>query len=92
MTSLCTEVTARKRTEEALKESEEGFRQLFENMRSGVAVYEAVDNGEDFIFKDFNKAAETSEHIKRNKILDKRVNKIFYGAKDFCVLDVFQRV
>ena len=40
---------------------------MFESMKSGVAVYSAVDNGEDFVFKDFNKAAEEIEHIKKRK-------------------------
>jgi PAS domain-containing protein len=34
------------------------YQELFENINSGIAVYEAINNGEDFIFIDFNKAAE----------------------------------
>jgi len=42
------------RIQEALRESEERFRGIFEHTNSGVAVYEAVDDGEDFVFRDFN--------------------------------------
>jgi len=41
--------------DESLRESEKNFKNLFENMNSGVAIYEAENNGEDFIFKDLNK-------------------------------------
>ncbi|KAF5436984.1 DNA-binding transcriptional response regulator [Candidatus Methanophagaceae archaeon] len=51
-------ITERKAAVEALQESEEKFRMMFENMSNAVAVYEAVDEGTDFIFKDFNRAGE----------------------------------
>jgi two-component system cell cycle sensor histidine kinase/response regulator CckA len=37
-----------------LQRSEEKFRQLFTQMPSAVAIYDAVDNGKDFIIKDFS--------------------------------------
>ena len=46
-------ILSQREANEKLKTSEIGFRELFNNMRSGVAVYEAKDNGNDFIFKDF---------------------------------------
>jgi len=50
------------RTDEmASLESEERFRQLFSRMPSGVAIYEAVDEGEDVVFRDFNAPAEAIE-------------------------------
>ena len=36
--------------QKSLKESEEKFKQMFETMNNGVAVYEAVDDGQDFIY------------------------------------------
>ena len=45
-------------TEQQLRGSESRYRDLFENISSGVAVYEAIDNGNDFIFRDFNQAGE----------------------------------
>ncbi|MCX6225618.1 MAG: hypothetical protein NTV01_12855 [Bacteroidia bacterium] len=61
-------------------------------MSSGVAVYEAVDNGGDFIFRDFNTAAEKIEKVSRKDILGKRVSEAFPGVKAFGVFQVFKRV
>ena len=78
--------------DESLRESEEKFKSLFENMRSGVAVYEAENNGEDFIFKDLNKAGEQIDKIARGELIGKSVLKIFPSVKDFGLFDVLQRV
>ncbi len=83
---------ARKKVTTALRESEARFRELFDHMGSGVAVYEAVDNGGDFIFRDFNPAAEKMEKVSRKDILGRRVSEAFPGVKSFGIFEVFQRV
>ncbi|UZJ39577.1 MULTISPECIES: PAS domain S-box protein [unclassified Prosthecochloris] len=75
-----------------LRESEERFRQLFENISSGVAVYEVLDNGNDFIFRDFNKSAEKIDNIEKEKVVGKSVLQLFPGVKEFGLFEVFQRV
>ena len=80
-----------KRTEE-LVESEGRFRDLFEHSASGVAVYRPVDEDRDFIIQDFNRAAETFEHVKREEIIGKRVTEVFPTIEKFGLLDVFRRV
>ena len=92
MTGLCTDITERKRVEKELQESEEQFRQLFENMSSGVAVYEATKNGKEFVFKDFNKAAEKIDQIAKSEVIGKSVSNVFPGVVEFGLLNVFQRV
>ncbi len=84
--------SANKVSTEKLKISEERFRLFFEKIRSGVAVYEAVDNGNDFIFKDLNKAAEKIDKIKKKDVVGKSVLKVFPGVKKFKLFSVFQRV
>ncbi len=37
---------------------EAGYCALFQNISEGVAIYEAVNEGEDFVIVEFNKAAE----------------------------------
>ena len=49
---LIQDITELKRAEEALRESEERFKQLFDLMARGVAIYQGVDDGQDFVFVD----------------------------------------
>ncbi len=82
----------RKQTEATLRESEQRFRELFDNMSSGVAIYEAVNQGEDFIFKDLNKAGERIDGITKDVILGKRVTEVFPSVTEFSLFGVFHRV
>ncbi|GAH15782.1 unnamed protein product, partial [marine sediment metagenome] len=75
-----------------LQESESRYKELFNNMSSGVAVYEVVDEGKDLIFKDFNLAGEKIDKIKRENIIGKKVTEMFPGVKDFGLFQVLQRV
>jgi len=70
----------------------ERFKQLFEGMSSGVAVYEAVDGGNDFIIKDFNRAAEEIDQIKREDIIGRRVTEVFPEVEEFGLLEVLRQV
>ena len=86
------DITAYKQAEKALLEGEARYRELFDNMSSAVAVYEAIDDGKDFIFKDFNKAGERIEKVKREEVIGKNVLEVFPGVKEFGILKVFQEV
>ena len=57
-----------------------------------MAVYEAKNNGKDFIIKDFNRAAEKIEKVKKEDIIGKSVLKVFPGVKDLGLFKVFQEV
>jgi PAS domain S-box-containing protein len=89
---ICRDITERKQMEDALRESEEKYKNLFEQMSSGVAVYEAIDNGNDFIIRDFNRSGENIEHVDRENIIGKRVTEVFPGINEFGLLDVFKQV
>lgn len=86
------DITERKKAEVKLQEREKRFRGLFNNTSNGVAIYEAKDNGQDFIIRDFNRAAEKIEKVKKEDIIDKSVLKVFPGVKDFGLFKVFQEV
>lgn len=80
------------RTMESLERSESRYKGLFDFMSSGVAVYEAVEGGRDFVFKDFNKAGEGIEKLKRQDIIGKKVTDVFPGVKEYGFLEIFQKV
>jgi PAS domain S-box-containing protein len=82
----------RSKEQDALKDSEERYRQLFENSASGVAVYEAVDDGKNFIFKEFNKKAEEIEQKNRADVIGRRITDAFPGVEAFGLFELLQRV
>jgi two-component system sensor histidine kinase/response regulator len=86
------DITERKKAEEIIRNAEEMYRQLFNTIPSGVAVYKDVDNGEDFVFVDFNKTAEKIENIHKQELLGKRVTEVFPGVKELGLFKVFQQV
>jgi len=77
---------------EELKEYQAKFRGLFDHVCSGVAIYEARNDGEDFVFADFNPAAEQIEHISKEELIGRKVTDVFPGVKQFGLLDVLRRV
>ncbi|KKL70383.1 hypothetical protein LCGC14_2105450 [marine sediment metagenome] len=79
-------------TKKSLIESEEVFKELFDNMSSGVVVYESVNNDNNFIIKDINKAGEQISKVKREEVLGKLVTAVFPGIKGLGLFTVFQRV
>ena len=86
------ELAERQRAEEALRQGEARFRQLFQNMSSGVAIYEAKDDGRDFVITDFNRSGERIEGVRRDDLIGQTVLDAFPGVKEFGLFDVFQRV
>ncbi len=86
------DITERRQAEKSLQESEARYRELFDNMSSGVAVYEAVENGRDFVFKDINRTGERINKTKKEDVAGKKVTDAFPGVEEFGLLDVFRRV
>ena len=86
------DITERKLISEKLLKNENRYSELFNNVNSGVAVYEAVENGRDFTFTDFNKAAEKIDKIPREKVIGRKVTEVFPSIREMTLLDSFQRV
>jgi PAS domain S-box-containing protein len=84
--------SSQRHPEDKLKEYQAKFQALFENVSSGVAIYEARNDGEDFVFVDFNAAAEKIDQIAKEELIGKSVTEVFPGVKDFGLFDVFRRV
>ncbi len=77
---------------EALKTTEARYRGVFEHTNDGVAVYRAVDDGRDFVFLEFNKAAEKIEKVEREDLIGRSVREVFPGVEGLGLFDVFKRV
>ena len=91
-TGLQQEIAERRSAEDALREGEERFRMMFENMSNAVAVYESVGEGADFIFKDLNRTGEKIDDVMREDLIGKSVLDVFPGVVEFGLFDVFRRV
>ncbi len=76
----------------ALSASEARYAYLVDHMKNAVAVYEAVDGGRDFLFREFNRAAERCEDVRREAVLGRSVREVFPGVETFGLFAVFQRV
>ncbi len=86
------DLSERQKTLQALRESEARYRAMFDHMTEGVAVYRPIDDGQDFVFVDFNRAGERIENISKENILGKRLLEVFPGVKEFGLFEVLQRV
>ncbi len=81
-----------KKTEDVLAVSEARFRELFNNMSSGVVVLQAIDDGKDFIVVDINRAVEKIENVRKSNILGLSVNFSFPSVERYGLSDVYRRV
>lgn len=73
------------------RESEERYRELFNTMSSGVAVYRATPDGENFTIVDLNYSARIITGI-HNDFADRNVCDVFPKIEDMGLLDVFKKV
>ncbi|MBN1512426.1 MAG: PAS domain S-box protein [Phycisphaerae bacterium] len=85
------DVTELKRAQAAYEASKIRYRELFANMTNGVAVYEAVDDGRDFVLIDMNEAGRSLSHVSRT-VVGMRVTEAFPGIKEMGLLRVLRRV
>lgn len=83
-----------KETEEKLRENEARFKAIFNNMSSGVVVYQTTNEGKDFFILDLNKADQKIEKIKKEKKLGKNLLEISQEFKDInlSLLEILKRV
>ncbi|HOJ43301.1 MAG TPA: PAS domain S-box protein, partial [Syntrophorhabdaceae bacterium] len=75
-----------------LKRCKERYRELFENMKIGILIYETYDSGKTFIIKDINRGAENIEKIARDTLIGKNVELALPEIKNSGLIDVLKRV
>jgi two-component system, cell cycle sensor histidine kinase and response regulator CckA len=89
VTFTALDITKRKRAEEALRESEESYRALFEKMINGFACHEIICDEEgvpvDYRFIAANKAFERLTGLKAEEIIGKRVLEIFPNIEPYWI-------
>jgi diguanylate cyclase (GGDEF)-like protein len=80
------------KAQEQLKENEARYRGIMEHMSNAVTVFEASKDGEDFIIKEFNSAAERTELIPREEVLEKSLVAAFPYAEPLGLVKALKRV
>ena len=84
--SAAYDITERKQMEEVLRENEEKFRNLFENMLEAFALHKIIINEKeepiDYIFVEVNKTFEQQTGLNRNDIIDKKVTEVLPGTEN----------
>ncbi len=86
------EIIIQKELAETLKISEERYKGIIDSTASCIAVYEAIDDGVDFKFIDFNPMAEKLENLSKKDVIGKKVTEVFPGIEEFGLLKVFRNV
>ena len=80
------DITERKRSEVALRESEAKYRNLFTNLIDGFALHEIVLDKKgrpvDYVFLEVNKAFEVLTGLKAKDILGRRATEVLPGIAD----------
>ena len=82
----------RERVEQALRLSEESFRDLFDSLSSGVAVHETRDQGASFILKNLNRGAERIDSCAGKKWSAATSSRSSPALRSSGLLAVLQRV
>ncbi len=78
--------------ESELYQSEKIFKELFENIKSGVGIYETIDNGENFTIREMNRAGLAICEVSRKEAIGKNLIELFPNVYEFGFIDALRRV
>lgn len=78
-----------------LKRSEELLRGLFDNMPSGMAIYQVKNDGSkgsDYMIREFNQTSQKIEGMKREDVIGKSLFDIRPNIDDYGLIPIFKKV
>ena len=65
---------------------------IFENTGNAIAIYRAVEDGNDFVFVEINRAVERIENVKREDLIGKKLTEVYPGVRELGLFKVIGRV
>ncbi len=80
------------KTIDALKAGQARFRELFDNMASGVAIYEASSDGRTFYFRDINAAGAKITGRTKEGLIGRSLEDDFPNIEKMGLLEMLRRV
>ncbi len=81
-----------RQTEKRLRKSEARFRAIFDNMKSGVLVFEVEREGKDFVVVELNHFARELEDIRLQDVVGKKAKEVFPEYESSGILNTITRV
>jgi len=89
---LFRDVTTERLARKELAFKETRYRSFFENTCNGVLIYEPIDGGREYIFKDINRATEKILRMKKGSLIGRKLFEVFPDLPDPDVRDALIRV
>lgn len=86
------DITYLKNIENQVRNSEERFRDIYDNMINGIISYRINEEQNDFILQDLNNSASFIEQIEKNQVTGKKFSELFPTQQEHGLLEIYLRV
>ncbi len=86
------DITASRRAEQERRDIGARYAALFNYMNIGVATYQAVDDGHDFVFTDINPAAKKISKLKKEDVIGRRLRQVLPGMDQTGLMEALRQV
>lgn len=86
------DISDRKKAEEEHQERERLFCTLYKNMSDGVAIYDAINGGENFVLYDMNATGERITRLSKIDAIGKPLTLLFPGIENSAFIEAVRRV